>query len=190
MKLDLAEILSNVGMRYKYSVAEPPIVDEDLECTQPVNGDIIFTNTGNVLLIAGGVKTKVAVPCSRCLVDYEQPVEGPIDEQFTLETVAHGPRRRRGTITVEEDENPSAGKLFEGHLLDLTELLRQCITLQIPSQPLHDEVCKGLCPTCGKDLNEGPCVCAPEPVNPALAQLAHLLEKNKENEKPKTKKAR
>ena len=187
MKLDLAEILSNVGMRYKYDVAEPPIVDEDLECTQPVNGNIIFTNTGNALLIEGGVKTKVAVPCSRCLVDYEQPVEAPINEQFTLETVTHGPHGRRGGVIVEEEEDPSAGKLFDGHLLDLTELLRQSITLQIPSQPLHDELCKGLCAVCGKDLNEGPCACSPEPANPAFAQLAQLLEKNKQGEKRKTK---
>ena len=177
MKLDLAEILSNVGMRYKYDVEEPPIVDEDLECTQPVNGNITFTNTGSVLLIEGGVKTKVAVPCSRCLVDYEQPVAAPISEQFTIEAGPAGPGGRKGHVTVEEEANPGAGKLFEGHLLDLTELLRQNITLQIPSQPLHDEKCEGLCATCGKDLNEGPCGCRPEPVNPAFAKLGELLKK-------------
>jgi uncharacterized protein len=185
MKLDLAEILSNVGMRFRYDVDEPPIVDEDLECTQPVKGNIVFTNTGNVLLIEGGVKTKVAVPCSRCLVDYEQPVEAPISEQFTLEVVITGPHGRKGNVTVEEDENPSAGKLFEGHLLDLTELLRQSITLQIPSQPLHDETCKGLCATCGRDLNEGPCGCVSAPANPAFAKLAELLENTTENVKRK-----
>lgn len=183
MKLDLAEILSNVGMRYQYEVSEPSIVDEDLECTQPVSGDLIFTNTGNALLIEGGVKTKVAVPCSRCLVDFEQPVEAPISEQFMLKTVPHGPGGRRGVVMVEEDENPSASNLFEGHLLDLTELLRQNITLQIPTQPLHDEMCKGLCATCGRDLNEGPCNCRPEPVNPAFTQLAHLLETKDNDDK-------
>ncbi len=185
MKLDLAEILSNVGMRYRYEVDEPPIVDEDLECTQPVRGEITFTNTGSVLLIDGGVKTKVAVPCSRCIVDYEHPIAAPISEQFTLVAAPSGPGGRRGLATVEEDENPSAAKLFEGHLLDLTELLRQSVTLQIPSQPLHDEVCKGLCQICGKDLNEGPCTCSPKSVNPAFAKLAELLEKEPENVKRK-----
>jgi len=177
MKLDLAEILSNVGMHYRYDVDEPPIVDEDLECTQPVKGTITFTNSGSVLLIEGGVQTKVAVPCSRCLVDYEQPVEAPVSEQFTIASAPVGPGGRKGQVAVEEEANPGAGKLFEGHLLDLTELLRQNITLQIPSQPLHDELCKGLCASCGKDLNEGPCTCKPEAVNPALAKLAELLEK-------------
>lgn len=186
MKLDLAEILSNVGMRYRYDVDEPPLVDEDLECTQPIRGDITFTNTGSVLLIEGGVETKVAVPCSRCLMDFEQPVEAPISEQFTLQ-VSHAGRGVH--VTVEEDENPSAGKLFDGHLFDLTELLRQNITIEVPSQPLHDEACKGLCQICGKDLNVGACDCRPGAVNPAFAMLAELLKKETENEERKTKRA-
>jgi len=189
MKLDLAEILSNAGMRYRYDVDEPPIVDEDLECTQPVKGTITFTNTGSVLLMEGGVKTKVAVPCSRCMVDYEQPVETPISEQFPLHLTGPGPGGRKGMVTVEEDENPAAAKLFEAHLLDLTELLRQSITIQVPLQPLHDELCKGLCLTCGKDLNEGPCACRPEAVNPAFAKLAELLEDKTKRGKRKTEKA-
>ena len=180
MKLDLAEILSNVGMRYAYDVEEPPLVDEDLECTAPIQGHVVFSNTGNVLLIEGEVETKIALPCSRCLVYYEHPVRAPINEQFTLEAKAAGPTGRKGQVTVEEDENPAAGKLFEGHVLDLTEMLRQNITLQVPSQPLHNELCKGLCATCGKDLNEGPCACRPESVNPAFAKLGQLLERKRE----------
>jgi uncharacterized protein len=176
MKLDLSEILSRVGMRYAYAVDEPPIVDEDLECTASITGEIVFANTGNVLLIGGQVETKVALPCSRCLAYYEERVDVPIDEQFTLETRNIGPRGRQTQVIVEEDENPDAGTLFDGPLFDLTELLRQGITLALPTQPLHDEACKGLCPTCGKDLNEGPCGCKETIVNPALAKLGTLLE--------------
>ena len=48
-------------------------------------------------------------------------------------------------MVVEEDESPAAAKLFSGPLLDLTEMLRQSITLALPSKPLHDDECKGLC---------------------------------------------
>ena len=176
MKLDLAEILAHVGMRYDYSVDEPPLVDEDLECSSRIRGNILFTNTGSVLLIEGNVATRVAVPCSRCLVYFEEPAESHISEQYTLESRAVGPHGRHCQTVVEEDENPDAGKLFDGHLFDLTELLRQSITLSISSQPLHDEKCKGLCAHCGKDLNEGACDCKPEPSHPALAVLGQLLK--------------
>jgi len=181
MKLDLSEILTHVGMRYVYAVAEPPIVDEDLECTAPIKGQIVFTNTGSVLLIAGHMETKAALACSRCLAYYEEPIRAPIDEQFVLEMKTSGPHGRPGQIVVEEDENPDAGKLFDGHLFDLTELLRQSIILTLPGQPLHDAACQGLCPSCGKDLNEGPCGCESQVANPALAKLSALLNRS---EKP------
>jgi uncharacterized protein len=179
MKLDLSEILANVGMRYAYDVDEPPIVDEDLECTKRVRGKLTFANTGSVLLVDGEVKTHVAVPCSRCLVYFEEPAEAPISEQFALLVKPAGPHARQATIVVEEDENPDAGKMFDGHLFDLTELLRQNITLSLTSQPLHDENCKGLCPHCGKDLNEGPCECTPEITDPAMSKLGELLKELK-----------
>jgi len=180
MKLDLSEILSHVGMRYAYPVDEPPIVDEDLECSEPVQGQIVFTNTGSVLLVEGAVDTKVVVPCSRCLEYYEEPAHVGVSEAFAMEAKPAGPRGKQIHIVVEEDENPDAGRLFEGPLFDLTELLRQGVMLALPTQPLHDANCKGLCPNCGQNLNEGSCDCRPEVVHPALAKLGALLKSKEE----------
>src|SRR5205085_11858372 len=125
MRLDLSEILAHVGMRYAYDVDEPPIVDEDLECTSRIGGKIVFSNAGSVLLVEGEVHAQVALPCSRCLVYFEEPASAEVSEQFPLETPTVGPHGRQGQVVVEEDENPDAGRLFEGPLFDLTELLRQ-----------------------------------------------------------------
>jgi uncharacterized protein len=175
MKLDLSEIVTHVGMRIAYEIDEPAYVDEDLECTTSIRGQIVFTNTGSVLLVEGRAATKVALACSRCLTYYEEPIHFAIEEQFPLEVKAVGPHGRPGQVIVEEDENPDAGKLFEGYLFDLTELLRQCITLSLPIQPLHDEACRGLCPICGQDLNERACGCERREIHPAMAKLAILL---------------
>ncbi|QHI69586.1 YceD family protein [Tichowtungia aerotolerans] len=45
-------------------------------------------------------------------------------------------------------------------VVDVTEDLREAILLNLPHFPLCDESCRGLCPQCGKDLNEGPCGCS------------------------------
>jgi uncharacterized protein len=179
MKLDLSEILGHLGMQYPYDVDEPPIVDEDLECAGPIRGRITFTNTGSVLLIRGGVDTEVVVPCSRCLTYFKLPVHVDVEEAFPMEARPAGPRGRQTQIVVEEDESPVAEKLFEGPLFDLTEMLRQGITLALPLQPLHDEACKGLCAQCGQNRNEGACNCDNKVPNPALAKLGALLEKPK-----------
>jgi uncharacterized protein len=177
MKLDLSEILSHVGMRFPYEIDEPPLVDEDLECAEPIRGNMVFTNTGSILLVDGQASTSVVMPCSRCLAYYGEPITVYIDEQFEMETKPAGPRgRQTNVVVIEEDESPAAGKLFDGPLFDLTELLRQGITLALPTQPLHDENCKGICAACGQNLNEAACSCDHHVVNPALAKLGALLE--------------
>jgi len=180
MKLDLSEILAHLGMRYPYKVDERPIVDEDLECSDPILGEIVFANTGSVLLVDGAIETRVTLPCSRCLTYFDLPVRVDIEEQFQIESRPGGPRGRPTNVVVEEDENPDAARLFEGPLFDLTELLRQGIMLALPTQPLHEEACKGLCAVCGQNFNEGGCDCKPVTANPALAKLGALLKDSNE----------
>ncbi|MBO4446024.1 MAG: DUF177 domain-containing protein [Clostridia bacterium] len=58
---------------------------------------------------------------------------------------------------------------------DLEGLATEDVLLYLPSKFLCKEDCKGICPTCGKDLNDGPCGCKKE-IDPRLAGLAALLE--------------
>jgi uncharacterized protein len=41
--------------------------------------------------------------------------------------------------------------------------LREALLLRAPHFPLCSSECKGLCPQCGRNLNEGPCTCRPPP---------------------------
>ena len=59
--------------------------------------------------------------------------------------------------------------------LDTDALLRDDILLELPSKFLCKESCKGLCPKCGKNLNEGPCNCNTNETDPRLAVLKQLL---------------
>jgi uncharacterized protein len=47
----------------------------------------------------------------------------------------------------------------------------------VPMAPICDPGCRGICPQCGKNLNEGPCACAAEPPDTRWAKLADLLER-------------
>ena len=51
--------------------------------------------------------------------------------------------------------------------------------LAMDSKHVCSEDCKGLCATCGADLNQGPCGCKPE-IDPRFAALAQLLDKESE----------
>jgi uncharacterized protein len=45
-------------------------------------------------------------------------------------------------------------------IIDLDQDIREEIILDYPIKPLCNSDCKGLCPKCGKNLNEGGCSCA------------------------------
>jgi hypothetical protein len=63
---------------------------------------------------------------------------------------------------------------FKGDELDLSQLAREQILLNLPEQVLCREDCKGICPTCGKDLNEGDCKCGEDEIDPRWAALKDL----------------
>ena len=59
--------------------------------------------------------------------------------------------------------------------LDLGEVVRDDLTLSMPTKFLCSEDCKGICPGCGKSLNRVQCVCVSE-TDPRLAKLKELLD--------------
>ena len=174
MKLDLSEIVTHLGKRIKYEIDEPPIEDFDsgIRCVAPVKGEVTFTNSGSHIVVRGHFDTAVEVECARCLEPDRMDLNLPIEEEFQISG------RLPEATEVEEDELPEDAMepLFVDNVLDLTELLRQDIVVAVPIKPLCDEACKGLCPRCGKNLNQGPCECPPEEANTAFADLAALLE--------------
>ena len=103
----------------------------------------VFNHAGVVELEGRAVFTR-STQCDRCC--------RPIEERFTCPlhyTLVRSRERDEGdeTVVVEDD------------MLDLDELVRVSILLFLPSRHLCSPDCKGLCPSCGKDLNEGPCSC-------------------------------
>jgi len=71
-------------------------------------------------------------------------------------------------------EEPGVFTISEQHILDLTEAIRQNAIVAIPMKPLCREDCAGICPKCGKDLNQGECGCPTEEVDPRWAKLLKL----------------
>ena len=188
MRLDISEILREVGKRVDYEINEPPLVDEYVECTKPIQGKITFTNTGGTLLVTGKAETTVALPCSRCGDHYfEKPASLVVDEQFELRHEAVGPRTLQTVTLIEEDENPIAGKLVEGQTFFLTEMLRQYLVLDEPTKPVPPDAQDGKCGQCHRRPEEIFAALTMEPpadeteaeppINPAFAKLSQLLEK-------------
>ena len=59
--------------------------------------------------------------------------------------------------------------------LNLDELVEEDVNLALPTKYLCNDECKGLCPMCGRNLNEGQCDCK-APVDPRMEALLKLLD--------------
>jgi uncharacterized protein len=108
--------------------------EPDVHFEHDVEYDFFAQIQGGALLVTGSLQTPATVRCSRCLKTFELPLRVG---QFVFHQELHG-----------ED------------FVDLTASIREDIILELPQRALCDEDCKGLCPTCGQDLNERPCRCA------------------------------
>jgi len=120
------------------------------------------------LHVAGSIVAVLSLVCSRCLKRFEQPQNSRFDVVFStapVETDADEIELEAGDLMV---------RPFEGESVDMIELVREQLLLEVPIAPLCDDACPGLCRHCGADLNLGECACH-EAVDPRFAALKKLL---------------
>ena len=100
--------------------------------------------------------------CDRCLKRFDQ--EKSVSAEYLL------------AEALENEDNDDIILLEDG-CVDVGELARTAFILGMDTKTLCSEDCKGICPGCGVNLNQGSCTCKKE-VDPRLAVLAKLLEKD------------
>lgn len=93
------------------------------------------------VLVTGTAEVDVAGQCGRCLEPVEDDLVIDIQELFV-----------HPGSDFDEDE----ASRMEGELIDLEPLVRDEVVLEMPLQPLCQEDCAGLCPSCGANLNHEP----------------------------------
>ena len=67
-----------------------------------------------------------------------------------------------------------------GYELDTDALINNEILINMPVKVLCREDCKGICPVCGHNLNEGECGCDTFVPDPRMAAIKDIFNANKE----------
>ena len=158
---------------------EPGIVDFGSENMRQV-GNLDWAasaeRAGAEIRISGKLDTTVELACSRCLDPARVHVSKPFDLFF----------RERDEAMFDEDEevelheNDTRTAFFTGTKLAIADILREQILLAVPMKALCTIGCKGLCPTCGTNLNSGSCGCPPEDFNPHMDTLLEIKRRLEE----------
>lgn len=129
---------------------------------KPLVGRLKARVQGDGALVEGRLTGSVVLPCDRCAANVSHTLDVAFEafEEVGVEQLGPGEnlvRKEKGVLSLD-----AAGLLWQQFLLDL------------PVKTLCDKACKGLCPGCGVNLNEGVCECGPDEGDPRLAALRNL----------------
>ncbi len=118
--------------------------------------------------LVGDLAGRFESSCARCL----EPVPQEVSRSFDLLYRPLGVDRRKEEVSINQAETEIG--YYEGEGLDLEDVLREQVLLAVPIKTVCRTDCKGLCPECGHDLNEGSCNCQPKQEDPRWYALRDL----------------
>jgi uncharacterized protein len=121
--------------------------------------------------VQGRLATRLEMACARCL----EPIPQDVKRDFDLLYRPQGSDAGRDEMSVTDAEAEIS--YYEGEGLPLEDVVREQVLLAAPLKVTCREDCKGLCPHCGKNLNEGQCACTVEEEEPRWAALKEIRNK-------------
>ena len=125
--------------------------------------------------LVGRIQTSLELACSRCLEAFRLPVDSAFDIRYLPQSENTGNHERE----VEEDDLSDA--YYRDEQIDLMQLIEEQFYLALPMKPLCREDCKGLCASCGTNLNEVTCTCEVRWEDPRLAGLKAIINRDNDN---------
>ena len=128
--------------------------------TAPVTLKGCIKNETGIVYIDAVAGVDYDSSCDRCACELHRHFDVPVSHVLV------------STLNNEDNDDFI---LVEGMRLDVEQLTLEDIYLFLPTKLLCNEDCLGICPECGKNLNEGPCGCK-KPVDPRFAALQQLLQ--------------
>lgn len=179
MKLDIDNIKRGEETRLdlKFNLA-PYSIDfygDTIDIISPVDVDGELYIIDFKLYINLKIKTDMQVNCHRCLEPFTYPFSSSIDAEIIDEDL----------FDYEEDDAYEDIIYYKENILDLEDLVKDHIIMNLPIKFICKEECQGLCPQCGANLGEASCDCSnmeslEDNIDPRLAKLKVLLQEDKD----------
>jgi uncharacterized protein len=118
--------------------------------------------------VEGRLQVKMNASCDRCLEPATMAVDRPFDLMYI--PAEHAPK-------AGEDEVDEAGievGYYDGPGIELNDVLREVVLLDLPMQVVCADSCKGICPVCGQNRNQKDCGCRPVVTDDRWSKLKSL----------------
>ena len=132
----------------EYDMKGLELLGRELVFSQPVRVHLKYVFDGDGIIADGSLETVLVENCARCLKEFLLPFEQTFHERF-----------ERVSANSVSDTDDTDSYVFSGDKLDLSNLVRDILILNLPISSLCSDDCMGLCPICGADLNQETCSC-------------------------------
>jgi uncharacterized protein len=147
-------------------------------------GDIVFDDSFRVECIVhrdvdiarieGKVVAPVTMECSRCLKTFHDELAGEFEIVVRRLKMGEQPPSDIAPSGEQVDTDDIIFLPYNENELEISQHVLDALVLSAPVKPLCSEQCRGLCPICGNDLNEGDCSCGRAPVDDRWGALSEL----------------
>lgn len=167
LRIPLSAVAEGEGFSFHVQVPEEDLRPQDVERSPltgvQVAGTISMMDPG--YLFTGTLTGEFSRPCDRCLEPARETVELDVTWIFGPGVdggAPEGAKEPSDEDALDEDGAGQRARFFRGNEIDLAPDVWEEIILAGPSKYYCSEDCKGLCPQCGMNLNQGACNCASE----------------------------
>lgn len=113
---------------------------------------------------------KLEMDCSACLERFPMPIRDEFGVVLTI-------REPEDMSDADTDELDGEVELIRDEFIDVRRHVIDTVQLNIPMAGRCSETCRGICPTCGVDLNRSTCTCSRDHTDPRWNALKSLLDK-------------
>jgi uncharacterized protein len=158
-------------IQHVYGIGNLEFKHEDAALEEPVFADFILTHKERDLRVEGAVRTAIRYQCSRCLKDFSHA----LDTSFNLFYLPQAEWKRDEEVELKYEDMVIG--YYDGIRLDVDLMVLEQIELAMPMKFICREDCRGLCPSCGADLNDGSCPCKGDATDTRLAVLKDFRAK-------------
>ncbi|MFC1859950.1 DUF177 domain-containing protein [Thermodesulfobacteriota bacterium] len=148
----------------------------EAEFISPIKMKLSVRLVSAIVEIEGTLQTSLRIPCSRCLNGFEIPLQHSFALTYTQDVSEAKPV---AGAEIEITEYETGLIPYRGKEISLREGIQEQLVLALPLRPLCTASCKGLCPRCGANLNEGECGCDRSAVDSRFAVLKNFKTKDK-----------
>ena len=164
---------AGLSLSGEVTAEELGLSEADAVVRAPLAVTMDLAKADGLITVTGVVEGTIVRQCVRCLREYDDRLAFSVRAAYAPEakTAQRHPKQvdqkkaRLVSVEVGEESDKELDDQYhyQGDHVELAPMVREHVILAAPMQPLCKQDCAGLCVSCGKDLNEGPCRCAAEP---------------------------